>query len=102
MIVRPEAESSMEAIRTVRVRVEGRVQGVAYRAWTRDTACGLGLAGWVRNESDGAVSALLSGPPQAVEAMLAAMRQGPEAAIVRTVTTEPADEDAPTGFSIGR
>ncbi len=90
----------MDETWTVRVRVEGRVQGVAYRAWTRDTARGLGVAGWVCNEPDGAVRALVSGPRHAVEAMLAAMRRGPDAAVVREVTTEPADERAPAGFEV--
>ena len=102
MIAQAEAEDGMDGMRTVRVRVEGRVQGVAYRAWARDTALGLGVAGWVRNEPDGAVSALLSGAPAAVEAMLAAMRRGPGAAEVRTVVAEPADECAPAGFEIRR
>ena len=87
---------------TVRVRVTGRVQGVAYRAWAADTARGLGLSGWVRNEDDGAVAALLSGPAPTVERMLAAMRSGPPAAVVRALTAEPSDDAPPPGFEIRR
>ena len=47
---------------TRRVVVEGRVQGVGYRDFTRRAAERLGVAGWVRNRRDGAVEALLSGP----------------------------------------
>ena len=47
--------------RAVRVRIAGRVQGVNFRAWTRDEAERLGLDGWVRNEADGSVTALLAG-----------------------------------------
>jgi acylphosphatase len=84
------------------VRVTGRVQGVAYRAWARDEAERLGLTGWVRNEPDGSVSALLAGPETAVEAMLAAMREGPPAARVSALTTEPAAVTPPARFEIRR
>ena len=46
----------------VRVRITGRVQGVYFRGWTRDEAARLGLDGWVRNEADGSVTALIAGP----------------------------------------
>lgn len=80
--------------RTVLARVTGRVQGVGFRDWTRREAVALGLSGWVRNEADGAVSALLSGPQAAVAAMLERLRQGPRAARVEHV--EARDAEAPT------
>ena len=49
------------------VTIRGRVQGVGYRMWTEHKAQALGLSGWVRNEPDGAVTALLSGSVEAVE-----------------------------------
>jgi acylphosphatase len=76
--------------RAVLVRITGRVQGVSFRAWTRDTALGLGLAGWVRNEPDGSVTALLSGPTARVDAMLSMIRAGPPGAQVAAVCTTPA------------
>lgn len=92
----------MTGITTVRARVTGRVQGVAYRAWTRDEATRLGLSGWVGNEPDGTVSALLSGPADAVERMLAAMWSGPPHASVRSVEARPTDGPPPHSFEIRR
>ena len=65
------------------VRVSGRVQGVFYRVFTRDTAHSLGVNGWVRNEPGGSVSALVQHRDEAVlQQMVAAMRQGPSGARV--------------------
>ncbi len=87
----------------VRVRVTGRVQGVGYRAWAQQEARRLGLTGWVRNDPDDAVTALLAGPQAAVDRMLEAMLRGPRHAVVAALTTEPADPgQAPAGFGISR
>lgn len=80
---------------TLGVRIRGRVQGVWFRAWTVQTARGLGLAGWVRNRADGSVEALFSGPGADVQAMLAACRSGPPLARVDSVESHPAE--APDG-----
>ncbi|MFI4925964.1 MAG: acylphosphatase, partial [Vicinamibacteria bacterium] len=55
-----------------RLVVHGRVQGVGFRFAMVDAA--MGLAGWVRNRHDGTVEAMVQGPPEAVEAMVAAAR----------------------------
>jgi acylphosphatase len=44
-----------DEVRTVRVRIQGQVQGVGYRYWTERAAAGVGLSGWVRNLRDGSV-----------------------------------------------
>ncbi len=59
------------------VVVEGLVQGVGYREFTRRWALRLNISGWVRNRRDGAVEALVRGAAADVEAMLAQMRRGP-------------------------
>jgi|APThiThiocy_cv2_1041547.scaffolds.fasta_scaffold00585_36 acylphosphatase len=59
------------------VRIEGRVQGVGFRAWTLREARALGLAGWVRNEADGSVKARIEGRRESVDRMLERLRTGP-------------------------
>ena len=88
-------------------RIRGRVQGVGYRYWAEVRAKDLGLAGYVRNLSDGSVEALLVGPPQDVGRMLSLCEEGPPHAEVTSVeTTRPTDAEdlnltsfrrAPTG-----
>ena len=87
----------------VRVSVTGRVQGVGYRMWTEREARALGLRGWVRNEPDGSVTALVGGPEAAVARMLELFRTGPRAAVVTGVTTKAAEPaDLPPDFRQAR
>jgi len=77
------------------VWVSGRVQGVAFRAYTVDEAAARGLNGWVRNAPDGRVEAVFEGERTTVEAMVAWCREGPPAARVSSVEVvweEPKDE----------
>jgi len=67
------------------VVIRGRVQGVGFRAWTEYTALERGIQGWVRNRRDGSVEALFVGPPDVVDAMVAACRDGPRGARVDAV-----------------
>jgi acylphosphatase len=73
----------------VRVRIGGRVQGVWFRGWTVREAQARGLSGWVRNRADGSVEAVFAGPRAAVEAMVAACRDGPPGAQVGEVEVTP-------------
>ena len=72
----------------VHVLIEGRVQGVFFRASTRDEARARGLAGWARNLPDGRVEALFEGDKQVVEDMLKWCHQGPPHAYVDQVEVE--------------
>ena len=77
------------------------MQGVAFRAWTQRRALALGLRGWVRNEPDGTVTALMAGPKADMATILRDLGDGPAAASVTAVESEPADPDAvPDGFEI--
>ena len=82
-------------------RIGGRVQGVSFRVWTRAEATKLGLTGWVRNESDGSVTALIVGSEAAVSALMKKLWTGPSGASVSNVTFEAVDlDEEPTGFRI--
>lgn len=82
------------------VRITGRVQGVCYRAWTSDEASARGLAGWVRNRSDGTVEALFAGPEHLVRDMIKACEVGPPAAHVAAVEAHDADDPGSAGFQL--
>ena len=86
-------------MRSVRLRITGRVQGVGYRAWALDTARRLRLRGWVRNRADGSVEALVMGDDYAVAAMIEACREGPFAARVAEVAITEDEDDGSPGFS---
>jgi acylphosphatase len=89
-----------EAPRTVHLRIEGRVQGVGYRAFVDMRATELGLSGWVRNRRDGSVEAVLQGPPAAVGDMLEMCRRGPPAARVDNVEVIGEGVGAFAGFEV--
>ena len=93
-------DAGQDERRTVRVRVEGGVQGVGYRTWTERVATDLGLAGWVRNRRDGCVEALFSGTPEDVAQMLDRCRDGPRSAHVTAVEIVEEGGEAPDGFEV--
>ncbi|MSR23385.1 MAG: acylphosphatase [Gemmatimonadetes bacterium] len=82
---------------TLGFRVEGRVQGVGFRAWTVRTARALGLRGWVRNLPDGAVEAHVAGGSGAMARMREELGRGPGAARVDRVVELPVAHDLPHG-----
>ena len=67
------------------VLISGRVQGVFFRAYTRETAIELNLTGWVRNLYDGRVEAIFEGDDKNIQSMLEWCKQGPPHAVVRHV-----------------
>jgi len=87
---------------TRRLIISGRVQGVGFRWSVHAEAKALGLDGWVRNRRDGTVEALISGAPEAVEALTAWAFQGPLSARVDRVLfndePNPANGELEAGF----
>ncbi|MFD1589010.1 acylphosphatase [Halorientalis brevis] len=82
------------------VFVTGKVQGVYYRANTRDTAREHGVDGWVRNLDDGRVEAVFEGPADDVEALVEWCHEGSPRARVDDVDVEYQDDEGIDGFEI--
>jgi acylphosphatase len=83
------------------VVVHGRVQGVFFRDTARERARAHGVAGWVRNRSDGAVEAVFEGSPEAVERLVRFCETGPPRAWVDRVEVLEEEPDGLTGFRVG-
>ncbi|MES2119532.1 MAG: acylphosphatase [Pseudomonadota bacterium] len=83
-----------------RVRVTGRVQGVFFRAWTRQQAQALGVAGWVRNCDDGSVEAHVEGEGAAVDRLVERLAQGPQHARVDDLQVDDARPECVPKFLI--
>jgi len=81
----------------VHLLIHGRVQGVGYRAWFQAEADRRGLSGWVRNLRSGDVEAVVDGRPEAVEALVAACRDGPIGARVDGIVRSDGREAPPPG-----
>lgn len=78
-------------MKTMRLVIHGRVQGVFFRDSMRNEAQRLGIAGWVRNRSDGTVEAAIQGETAAVDAIMRWAHRGPQHARVERVDIEPHD-----------
>lgn len=71
------------------IKIEGKVQGVAFRASTLEMANSLGIDGWVRNEADGSVRIEAEGTEEQLTRLLSWCNEGPDRAEVTLVTYEP-------------
>jgi acylphosphatase len=81
--------------------ISGRVQGVWFRAGTREQALALGLSGYARNLLDGRVEVLAQGDAEAVAALERWLQRGPPLARVERVVAEPCAPEDLDGFSAG-
>ncbi|KRB92717.1 acylphosphatase [Noviherbaspirillum sp. Root189] len=77
------------------LHITGIVQGVGYRASFDAEARRLNLSGWVRNRRDGSVEALVDGPAEAIENIIAWSRRGPSLARVTDVHVSVVDSPPP-------
>lgn len=82
-------------MKSLHVIVEGWVQGVFFRDYTRSQALQYGLTGWVRNRPDGKVETLLHGKDASVKAMVDWLSTGSPLSQVTKVSSEEASLDAP-------
>ncbi len=83
-----------------RVVVSGRVQGVYFRDSCQQMARRLGVSGSVRNRDDGRVEAVMEGPEEAVDQLVAWCRVGPRRALVTGVTVTEEDPVGETTFRV--
>lgn len=86
---------------TARFLVSGRVQGVFYRASTREQALALDLTGMARNLVDGRVEVIACGAPEAIDRLERWLHRGPPAARVEQVLREVCEDWAGDGFATG-
>lgn len=84
------------------VFVTGKVQGVYYRATTRDTAREHDVDGWVKNLDDGRVEAVFEGPEERVKSIVEWCHEGSPAAEVEDVEAEYGEPQGEDGFEIRR
>ncbi|NKZ39735.1 MULTISPECIES: acylphosphatase [Oleiagrimonas] len=84
-----------------RFLVSGRVQGVFYRASTREQALRLGLSGSAVNLADGRVEVIAEGAPDAIDALERWLHEGPPAARVEQVERSTFAADVAPGFRTG-
>ena len=84
------------------IRVAGKVQGVYFRASTKDVADALGVHGRVRNDADGSVFIEAEGADSAVDQLIEWCRKGPTRARVESVEVTPIASKGFSGFSVDR
>lgn len=85
----------------VRARIYGRVQGVAFREYTRQEAVRLGLSGWVGNRPDGTVEVVCEGVSSQVDDLIAWLAVGsPYSSVSRVECSEEPPRDDTLSFFI--
>ena len=77
--------------KATRFYVSGQVQGVGYRYFAHRAALQLGVAGYVKNLSDGRVEVLAIGAEAQLRALREDLRRGPSGAMVEDITETVAD-----------
>ena len=89
-------------MQTIRIKVEGRVQGVFFRQSTQEKANQLGIKGTVKNCDDDSVEIIATGTKEQLDKLVAWCREGPPKANVINVTTQELSLQQFYNFSIIR
>jgi len=89
-------------VATTHLEIAGRVQGVGFRWFVRQTARRLRIDGWAANTARGTVEVVAKGEPEALKQLEAAVSQGPSGAIVKSVTelSEVHESEVHEGFDV--
>lgn len=91
----------MKNNKSIKVNIQGRVQGVFFRVYTQKAAIKFGLNGYVKNMPDGSVEAVIQGPEEKVDQMIEWCWKGSPMSAVTNVAVLPADhEQSYTDFDI--
>ena len=85
---------------TLRVRVEGAVQGVGFRDFAARQAAALNLSGWARNRADGAMEAFVTGNVKDIEKFVQACMKGPKGAKVTNIDLFADTDSGNEGFVV--
>jgi acylphosphatase len=96
----PKPVETPEDVTTLRIRIEGIVQGVGFRAFMQKEANARRLIGWVRNRADGSLEALASGPTKQIESLIQCCMKGPKGARVANIDLFVADAPGEPGFTV--
>jgi acylphosphatase len=75
-------------LQRLHAQIEGRVQGVGFRAFVEQNAALMGLTGWVRNRWNGSVEVVAEGERHDLERFLTALQRGPRSAYVTELNVD--------------
>jgi acylphosphatase len=89
-------------MKTIQLLIQGKVQGVFYRASAKEKADKLGIRGWVKNTEDGDVAILCQGPEMELGEFINWCRQGPPRARVEHIELKEITAALQSGFTILR
>ena len=89
-------------MKTVHIKVHGRVHGVYFRQSTQEQAEALQISGWVRNMPDGTVEMMVTGDDKSIDQLTRWCHQGPRKAVVNKVEVTDAPLNKFTSFEIQR
>ncbi|MDX2085038.1 MAG: acylphosphatase [Candidatus Melainabacteria bacterium] len=95
----PLATAPAAELRTIRLLISGRVQGVFYRATMAEAAQQLNITGWCRNLPDGRVEAIVQGLAGPLDALIAWCHQGPPKAQVHAVDVQAVASDEVASYA---